>query len=159
MQPSLFQGIATATAKAERTQVINVASVPHRSPFRYPGGKTWLVPRIRQWLKSLNPRPFELAEPFAGGAIVGLSALFEDLVHKVVLVEKDEDVASVWEVVINGQARRLAQTIAGFDFNDETVRAALAEQPTTIFERAFATILRTRVPRGGILAPGASFLT
>jgi len=150
--------MATEPISLRESQVINVASVPHRSPFRYPGGKTWLVPRIRQWLKSLNPRPFELAEPFAGGAIVGLSALLEDLVHKVVLVEKDEDVASVWEVVINGQARRLAQTIAGFDFNDETVRAALAEQPTTIFERAFATILRNRVQRGGILAPGASFL-
>lgn len=28
-------------------KVINVATVPLRSPFRYPGGKTWLVPRIR----------------------------------------------------------------------------------------------------------------
>ena len=28
--------------------VINVASVPHRSPFRYPGGKTWLVPHVRR---------------------------------------------------------------------------------------------------------------
>lgn len=25
-------------------RVVNVASVPQRSPFRYPGGKTWLVP-------------------------------------------------------------------------------------------------------------------
>ena len=24
--------------------VVNVASVQQRSPFRYPGGKTWLVP-------------------------------------------------------------------------------------------------------------------
>ena len=24
-------------------RVVNVASVPQRSPFRYPGGKTWLV--------------------------------------------------------------------------------------------------------------------
>jgi DNA adenine methylase len=150
--------MATEPIILRESQVINVASVPHRSPFRYPGGKTWLVPRIRQWLKSLTPRPFELAEPFAGGAIVGLSALFEDLVQKLVLVEKDEDVASVWEVVINGQGRKLAQTIAEFDFNDETVRAVLAEEPTTAFERAFATILRNRVQRGGILAPGASFL-
>ena len=31
---------------------VNVASVPQRSPFRYPGGKTWLVPHIRRWLGS-----------------------------------------------------------------------------------------------------------
>ena len=24
--------------------IVNVASVPQRSPFRYPGGKTWLIP-------------------------------------------------------------------------------------------------------------------
>lgn len=30
-----------------RGQIVNVASVPQRSPFRYPGGKTWLVPHIR----------------------------------------------------------------------------------------------------------------
>ena len=51
--------------------VVNVASVPQRSPFRYPGGKTWLVPCVRQWLQSLEKRPTVLVEPFAGGAIIG----------------------------------------------------------------------------------------
>lgn len=32
---------------------VNVASVPHRSPFRYPGGKTWFVPTFRNWISSL----------------------------------------------------------------------------------------------------------
>ena len=31
-------------ADVSPTEPVNVASVPHRSPFRYPGGKTWLVP-------------------------------------------------------------------------------------------------------------------
>ncbi len=39
--------------------VVNVAMVPMRSPFRYPGGKTWLVPRIREWLGSLPKQPGE----------------------------------------------------------------------------------------------------
>src|SRR5437763_16463580 len=86
-------------------EVVNVAAVAHRSPFRYPGGKTWLVPRIRRWLRSLNPRPRELAEPFAGGGIVALSALFDNLVQKIVLVEKDEDVASVWKVIRSEERR------------------------------------------------------
>ena len=29
---------------------VNVACVPQRSPLRYPGGKTWLIPHIRYWL-------------------------------------------------------------------------------------------------------------
>ncbi len=59
------------------TSVVNVASVPHRSLFRYPGGKTWLVPHIRRWLVSLPQKPAEFVEPFAGGGIVGLSVVFD----------------------------------------------------------------------------------
>jgi DNA adenine methylase len=64
----------------EPQKLVNVASVPHRSPFRYPGGKTWLIPRIRTWLLSHPTKPTELIEPFAGGASVSLAAVFEDLV-------------------------------------------------------------------------------
>jgi hypothetical protein len=45
-------------------KIVNVASVPHRSPFRYPGGKTWLVPRVRRWLLSPPKRPNEFIELF-----------------------------------------------------------------------------------------------
>jgi len=38
------------------------------------------------------------------------------------------------------------------------VRSFLAKESSTDFARAFATILRNRVQRGGILAPGASFI-
>src|SRR3954447_20313879 len=99
----------------QMSEVVNIGAVTLRSPFRYPGGKTWLVPRIRQWLKSLKPAPRELAEPFAGGAIVSLSALFENLVSKIVLVEKDIDVGAVWKVMLNGAGKRLANEIASFD--------------------------------------------
>jgi hypothetical protein len=33
-------------ASPERQRVVNVACVKQRSPFRYPGGKTWLVPDV-----------------------------------------------------------------------------------------------------------------
>lgn len=47
--------------------VVNVSSVPQRSPFRYASGKTWLVPRIRQWLHDQGGSGKELIESFAGG--------------------------------------------------------------------------------------------
>src|SRR5262245_63453271 len=85
-------------------EVINVASVPQRSPFRYPGGKTWLVPYIRDWLRHKKTRPTRLIEPFAGGGIVSLTVAFEGLARHVIFAELDESVASVWRVVLNGQA-------------------------------------------------------
>lgn len=150
-----------ATSKALRIdpeEVINVAAVSHLSPFRYPGGKTWLVPRVFHWLKTLRPRPIELAEPFAGGAIVSLSALFNNLVRQIVLVEKDADVAAVWNVIVYGEGLRLANQILTFDLTLDAVKALLASEPRDEFDRAFATVVRNRVQHGGILAAGASML-
>jgi DNA adenine methylase len=149
-----------AAMQRDPLPVVNVASVPQRSPFRYPGGKTWLVPYVRRWLCRLRPRPAELIEPFAGGAIVGLTVVFEDLVERVVLVEKDEDVAAVWVTMLEPDgARWLVERILAFDPTPDNIHAVLAETATSsLRERAFRTLLRNRVQRGGILAPGAGLL-
>lgn len=139
-------------------RVINVASVVHRSPFRYPGGKTWLVPYVRQWMKSMQHRPLEFMEPFAGGGIVGLSVLFDNLAEKLTLVEIDRNIASVWKTILSIQGARLASEIMSFELSEESVRSCLSSSPKNQFDRAFQTILRNRVQRGGIMAPGASLM-
>ncbi len=143
----------------DTTKVVNVASVPQRSPFRYPGGKTWLVPRIRQWLVSI-PKPRCFVEPFAGGAIVGLTVAFENYADEVILVEKDEQVASVWRTIINnrGGAQWLAEQIAQFQLSPSSAKELLAQNPRTIRLKAFQTIVQNRISHGGILAPGAGAL-
>jgi DNA adenine methylase len=137
---------------------VNVSSVPQRSPFRYPGGKTWLVPYIRDWLRSRQTRPSRLIEPFAGGAIVSLTAAFEGLARHVIFAELDSSVASVWRVVLNGQAEWLAKQILHFDLTLENVKAVLEQTTPELREKAFQTILRNRVQRGGILADGAGLI-
>ncbi len=137
---------------------MNVASVPQRSPFRYPGGKTWLVPSIRKWIGSLPQKPCELIEPFAGGGIVSLTAAFEALTQKVLMVELDAEVAAVWQTVLNGQGEWLAEKIVNFSLTPEAVKAELAWEPVETRDRAFKTILRNRVNHGGILAPGSGVL-
>lgn len=145
-------------ADVEVTKPVNVASVPQRSPFRYPGGKTWLVPYIRSWLAS-KPRPVGvLVEPFAGGGIVGLTAGFEALAEHVVWVERDANVGAVWQTILGGQANWLADQILTYDLTRDGVASALRNEPTTQRERAFAVILRNRVQRGGIMAPGAGLV-
>lgn len=139
-------------------RVVNVASVPQRSPFRYPGGKTWLVPTFREWMRSLDRRPRLLVEPFCGGGIIGLTALMEGLTERVLLGEKDPEVSSVWRVLVSGDAEALARRILSYSMTEENARRDLAKQPESDVDRAFQTILRNRVQRGGILAPGASLM-
>ena len=137
---------------------VNVSSVPQRSPFRYPGGKTWFVPYLRDWLRHKKTRPARLIEPFAGGAIVSLTAAFEGLARHVIFSELDHSVASVWRVVLNGQAEWLARQILEFSLTLENVRDVLRAGAPELRERAFQTILRNRVQRGGILADGAGLI-
>ncbi|MBI1336517.1 MAG: DNA adenine methylase [Phycisphaera sp.] len=132
--------------------------MPQRSPFRYPGGKTWLIPRIRQWIRSLEHRPTLLVEPFTGGGIVGLTAAFEELAEHVVLVELDKQVAAVWQTIMGGDAEWLAERILTFDMTLENARNALRVDTGGTREEAFRTILKNRTFHGGILAPGATFI-
>jgi DNA adenine methylase len=146
-QQNLIQGAAAHT-------IVNVASVPQRSPFRYPGGKTWLIPRIRLWLRT---PPAELIEPFAGGGIVSLTASAERLAGHVTMVELDEQIAAVWHTIINdGGGPWLAERIVGFNLTDETLRSTLEKKPRSVREKAFQTILKNRTFHGGILAPGSA---
>jgi DNA adenine methylase len=133
----------------------NVAQVQHRSPFRYPGGKTWLVPHVQQWMISRPKRPAEFIEPFAGGAIIGLTVAFEHLADHVTLVELDHQVAAVWKTILEGDYEWLANEILEFDLTSESVEVVLSQPNTSTQELAFQTILKNRVNRGGILAPGA----
>jgi DNA adenine methylase len=143
---------------AEKPKPVNVASVPQRSPLRYPGGKTWFVPTFRHWMAQIYPKPAILIEPFVGGGIISLTALFENLVDRVVMVELDDEIAAVWQSVVNGHAKWLADRILGFDLSKETVIQEIKKPPRTQRERAFQTILKNRTLHGGILAEGSGFL-
>jgi len=142
-------------SRSARQDIVNVASVPQRSPFRYPGGKTWFVPKIRAWLNSLPSRPTEFVEPFVGGGIISLTVAFENLAGLVTMVELDPQVAAVWKTMLGEDAEWLANQIVSFDMTPETLDAALVRKALSTRELAFQTILRNRTYRGGILAPGA----
>ncbi len=150
--PELYEDIVLSP------KPVNIASVPQRSPFRYPGGKTWFVPVFRNWLANHYPKPEILIEPFAGGGIISLTALFENLVSYVVMVEIDEDIAAVWQSIVDGNAEWLAKKILDFDLTKEAVIEEISKTGVCIKEKAFQTILKNRTFHGGILAEGSGFL-
>lgn len=138
--------------------VVNVSKVPHRSPFRFPGGKTWLVPHARLWLESLSNRPHTFIEPFAGGAIVGLTAAFERYVDHVMLVELDDQVASVWKTILGPNCKWLANQILSFNLTYENALEVIKRTPRSMREKAFQTLLKNRTYHGGILANGSGMI-
>lgn len=138
--------------------VVNVAQIPQRSPFRYPGGKTWLVPHVRAWLKSLTRRPRTFIEPFVGGGIVSLTVAFEELADRVIMVELDQDVAALWQTMLGSDNEWLVERVLSFDISLPSLREELATAPSDTKHHGFQTLLRNRTYHGGILAPGSGVL-
>jgi len=138
---------------ASRLHAVNVATVPQRSPLRYPGGKTWLIPHIREWLGSTNAKV--LIEPFAGGGIVSLTAVMEGLVDQAIMVEIDRDVAAFWHTVLRDGAT-LRQRVKHFTPTRKKVMDLERKGIRSVEDHGFRTLVLNRTKRAGILALGAS---
>ena len=131
--------------------------MPQRSPLRYPGGKTWLIPHVRAWLKATGaPHPL-IVEPFAGGGIVSLTAVMEGLAKRAFMVEKDPDVAAFWRAALkHGDA--LMERVRAFTPSREEVERLVRQAPRNEVEHGFRTLVLNRTRRGGVLAPGAALI-
>ncbi len=132
----------------------NVASVPQRSPLRYPGGKTWLVPHIRKWLAD----PVDiLIEPFAGGGVVALTAVMEDLAKRALMVELDRDVSSFWRSVLE-HSEELIERIQSFIPSRDGVERIAHAASRSVLDHGFRTLVLNRTRYGGVLTPKASLI-
>ena len=156
IQTSLFSADELETIPANQ-RVINVASVPQRSPFRYPGGKTWLVPTARKWFLQADVDSL-LIEPFAGGGIIALTAVAERFFDHVTMVELDDDMAAAWSTILSDDCQWLIKRISSFDVTADSVNESVAHANDGIKERGFATIVRNRTNHGGILAKGSGMI-
>lgn len=150
--------LGRAPAEPLRDRVVNVSSVPQRSPLRYPGGKTWMVPLMRRVLADLPAgRQWLLCEPFVGGGSISLMAVAEDRVRRAALVEKDRGVAALWRVILHDH-EWLVEKILGFAPSCDSVRALLASPGDDDRSLALRTLVKNRVSYGGIIAAGASIV-
>lgn len=136
----------------------NVSSVPQYSPLRYPGGKSRLYPLISKWLGSRDEKPVLLIEPFAGAAHVSLAAAIEEMVDRTLMVELDEAVAAVWNTILSDDYSWLIEKILSFDISQAEPAGLGNGCGLSVKERAFNAILRNRISRAGIIAPGAGTL-
>jgi DNA adenine methylase len=133
----------------------NIARIRARGLFRYPGGKTWFAPSLLHFLR-VHPASL-FVEVFAGGAALTASVL-EGTRANVWLNELDPAVSAVHDVVFSDRAPCLAQRVLDFNLTHDAVQEVLHAAPRTELDRAFHPLVRNRVNRGGILAPGAGLV-
>ena len=145
---------AARTFRRSDIPAVNVATVPQRSPLRYPGGKTWLVPHIRRWLSE----PVDLlVEPFTGGGIVSLTAVMERLAKRAVMVELDRHVAAFWRAALEHPVK-FAERVRSFSPTRARVERLGRQVPRTALDHGFRTLVLNRTRRGGVLAAGATLV-
>ena len=116
-----------------------------KSKYFDKNSKTWFIPQIYKWIRSLHFTPKIFFEPFAGGGIVSLTVANEGLADHVVMVEIDNEIAAVWKTVFYGDVEWLMHRIISFNMNIENVNYVLSirhhhEKPFSI-QRKFHCLL------------------
>lgn len=128
----------------------------HASPLRYPGGKAKVVNFIKLLFIENDLAGSAYVEPFAGGASVALSLLFEDYADSVLINDLDPSVYAFWRAVLD-ETDQLCQRISDTPVTIETWRRQRAVQRSTDvdpLDLAFSTFFLNRTNRSGIIAGG-----
>jgi len=71
------------------------------SPLRYPGGKRKISGYFKDIFKKNALYDAVYVEPYAGGAAVGLSLLFDEYVSKIIINDVDKSIFAFWYSIIN----------------------------------------------------------
>ena len=135
-------------------RVPSTRQVPQRSPLRYPGGKSRLIPHVRLWLSSLRRTagkpPDHLVEPFAGGGIISLTAAAEKLARHILMGDTDAEIATMWQTCLT-RGDVLAKAIGAYRLDLEP---PARDDPNPI-RRALGTLIRNRTKYNGNLTTRA----
>ena len=126
------------------------------SPLRYPGGKGKIVNYIKLLLLENNLVGIDYVEPYAGGASVALSLLFEDFADCVHINDINPGIHAFWAAALNATAE-LCERIAATDVTiDEWhhQRSILTAADSDPVDLAFATFFMNRTNRSGIIRGG-----
>lgn len=129
----------------------------HLSPLRYPGGKNRLANFIKLIVQNSGLLDGHYVEPYAGGASVGLSLLFDEYVSHIHINDLDPGVHAFWHSVLN-HTDRLCRLIRDRPLTmDEWRRQRAIHQRrrlATPLSLGFATFYLNRTNRSGIIASG-----
>jgi DNA adenine methylase len=126
------------------------------SPLRYPGGKGKLANFLKLLFLENDLLGCEYVEPYAGGASVALSLLFEDYASHIHINDLNPSIYAFWKVVLE-DAESLCERIANVEITTEEwarQRAIQEEANPPDLELAFSTFFLNRTSHSGIIGGG-----
>lgn len=130
--------------------------MPNPSPLRYPGGKNKLSQFMSAVIRNMNFDTCTYIEPFAGGAGVALSLLFDGVVDRIVINDYDKAIYSFWRSIKeepNELIKRIRITpiTIGEWYKQKDI---YVKSSSYSLDLAFATLFLNRTNRSGILNAG-----
>ena len=126
------------------------------SPLRYPGGKGKVANYVKMLFIHNNLVGYDYVEPYAGGAGVALSLLYEEYASHVYINDLDQSVFAFWYAVLN-ETDELCQRIANTAVTMKEWERQKEVQRTMDADRmdlAFSTFFLNRTNRSGIIEGG-----
>jgi DNA adenine methylase len=126
------------------------------SPLRYPGGKGKVANFFKLLFLENDLLGSEYVEPYAGGASVALSLLFEEYASHIHINDLDRGVYTFWKVVLeqpDSISRRILEARVDVDEWDRQ-RAVQSEEDPEDIDLAFSTFFLNRTNRSGIIGGG-----
>ena len=126
------------------------------SPLRYPGGKGKVANFFKLLFLENDLLGSEYVEPYAGGASVGLSLLFEEYASHIHINDLDQSVYTFWKVVLqrpDDLCGRIAAARLGVREWDRQRQVQSATDPDEL-DLAFSTLYLNRTNRSGIIGGG-----
>lgn len=130
--------------------------MPFYSPLRYPGGKRKIANFIKVIFRENNLLDGNYVEPYAGGASVALSLLFDEYVKYVHINDLDHSVYAFWYSVLN-ETDKLCRMIYDTPVNMVTWKKqknALTDSNASLLQTGFSTFFLNRTNRSGIITGG-----
>lgn len=130
--------------------------MPFFSPLRYPGGKRKLTNFIKMIFRENNLMDGDYIEPYAGGASVALSLLFDEYARFIHINDLDRSVYAFWYSVLN-ETDALCRMISDTPINMDMwlqQKKVLADSSAPLLETGFSTFYLNRTNRSGIITGG-----
>ena len=127
------------------------------SPLRYPGGKLKVVDYIKRLFEVNDLVGGTYIEPYAGGASVALSLLFDRCVGRIKINDIDRSIYAFWYSVLNNTdalCRLISETPVTMDVWHIQHELQKHKEEADLLELGFSTFFLNRTNRSGILNGG-----